>query len=250
MESSWTLGLIVAGTVFPMVQVWHRRERLIRRELARRGSQALLRAQTPLLEHCVEKLLAEYGVDTFARPQLTAPPPADSNRRSYLTGLLEVSAERWQITPPSTNISLVPQRERDECAGSFMSGSAAWLLTLDGVGRGGQAGTPGWEILIDPAYLQDDLALSVLIAHEFAHGVLGRDGVTLPGVSDNEVLTDVAAALIGFGRLMLKLQRRVIRGFRGRELTVSVGGPGYLWPPALEHIIRRHSRLLAETVLV
>jgi hypothetical protein len=105
----------------------------------------------------------------------------------------------------------------------------------------------GWRIRIDPAFLRDDLALSVIIAHEFAHGVLGRDGVSLSDAGDDEVLTDVAAALCGFGGLMLSLQRRVIRGNKGAALTWTIGGPGYLWPPALEHVLWRHRRLVPNT---
>jgi hypothetical protein len=243
--SFWSVAVIMAATAIPMLQVWRRRERLIHRELARRENQARIEAELPLLNRCIDLLIEEYGADTFARDMLLTPPASDSDRRSYVRTLIAIAQERWQVTPPPINVSVVPIRSRDREAGTFASISADWIVSFDPAGKVTHSDLPGWELRIDPRYLHDDLALSVIVAHEFAHGVLGRDGVALPGVADNEVLTDIAAALSGFGRLMLNLQRRVVRGSRGKSLTWSVGGPGYLWPPALEHIIWRHKQLLS-----
>jgi hypothetical protein len=126
-------------------------------------------------------------------------------------------------------LSLVPEKDRARAAGTFMPTEQR---------------AAAWRICIDPAYVDDDMLLSAILAHEFAHGVLHRDGVTLSNPGSDEVLTDVAAALVGFGGLMLDSQRRVKRGFRGAQLTWVVGSGGYLSALELEHILRRHQTLL------
>jgi hypothetical protein len=213
------LGFIVAGTAIPMAQLWRRRERLIRGAIAKRESQTRIEHDIPQLDQCVDRLVAEYGRDTFAREQLADPPPRGQERRHYVATLLQLTAERWQVTAPPINVSLVPLRDRTTTAGSFVSTKADWLLTVGHTGKVIDPRLAGWDIRIDPNYLDDDLGLTVIVAHEFAHGVLMRDRITLPGLGDDEVLTDVAAALCGFGGLMLSLQRRIVRGFRNRALT-------------------------------
>jgi hypothetical protein len=223
-----------------MAWQWRARERAIRLALTRRDDPKHFERVAPLLDQCIDKLLAEYGTDTFARPQLSQAPPSEPDRSSYIRTILAIAADRWQVTPPAIDVSLLPAADRARASGTFSLTEQRWLMRLDKSGALVPSADSAWSICIDPVYIDDDLFLTALVAHEFAHGVLHRDGVTMSTPGSDEILTDVATALVGFGGLMLDLQRRVQRGFGGgRQLTWSIGG-GYLSTLALEHVLERH----------
>ncbi len=238
------LAFIVGPAVVGMVWQWRARERSIRHALEKRNNPRRVEALLPLLDRCVDILIAEYGADTFAHPQLTVVPGVIANRRDFIQHLITLAAERWQITPPPVNLSVVPPKDREHAAGTFVQTTADWSFNVDSDGTIGPSDEPAWRICIDPAHFHDDLAVAAIVAHEFAHGVLTRDAVALASDGENEVLTDVAAALSGFGQLMLQMQNRVERQYVANGgLSYTVGGPGYLWPQELAHVLWRHGRL-------
>jgi hypothetical protein len=103
------------------------------------------------------------------------------------------------------------------------------------------------EIQVASWVLSDSEALPVVVAHEVSHLVLERDGVDAGSPGQNEVLTDVATALIGYGILMRRLRSRERRFFGpGIRLGWSISGPGYLLPEELNYILARQSQLLRE----
>jgi hypothetical protein len=238
------LALIVGPVVFGMARQWRARERSIRQVLDKRNNPKRIEALLPLLDKCVDILIAEYGADTFAGPQLADVPEVPGHRRDYIQHLITLAGERWQITPPPILISVVPHEDRRQAAGTFGPASADWLFNVVSDGTVEPSDEPAWRICIDPAYFNDDLAVATIVAHEFAHGVLARDNITLNDAGEDEVLTDVAAALAGFGQLMLRVQNRVERRYVAKGgLSYTIGGPGYLWPQELVHVLWRHGKL-------
>jgi hypothetical protein len=74
-----------------------------------------------------------------------------------------------------------------------------------------------------------------------------RDGVTAGDHGEDEVLTDVAAALVGYGVLMRQLRSRERRLFGpGAALSWSISGPGYLLPEELDYVLSRHEQLMEQ----
>ena len=63
-------------------------------------------------------------------------------------------------------------------------------------------------------YLGKKHGLGAVLAHELTHVVLFSQGLVLSDISENEMLTDLAAVYIGFGKLMLN------------GLFVPANGPG------------------------
>ena len=243
-----TSFLAVVGVTFGISGIgllwgWSRRERQLRAELRRRDDPGRLRALLPQLDRHIDRLLEEYGPDTFAKPQLTLPPRGDKDARSYIHSVIELAAQRWEITLPPIELNVVPHEARSQFAAAFAEGSHE-IMHVSHDTHLTTSETLAWRIYVDPRYLKDSSQTVHMVAHEVAHGVLARDGVALTDVEDDECLTEVATALIGFGQIMLDNQSRVHRGFNGRHFTWQVGAGGYLWAPELRHVLSRHAVLM------
>ena len=240
---------VVVAVAFRVADISDAHRRGFARTLQRRNDPKRAEAVLPLLDRCMDLLVAEYGAETFTPPQLSEPPVASDDPRLRIQQVIQVAGARWQVTPPSIHLTLVAEDARSRFAGQIIEPARGGGLRP----RSDERVVPApaaWTIAVNPRYLQDDIALSVIVAHEFAHGVLHRDLVSMGDSATDEVLTDVAAALSGFGGLMLRLQERVRRHsvgvFRQR---IEVGGPGYLWPPELRYVLARHARLSTEVEL-
>ena len=227
-----------------LLWAWSRRERQLRAELRRRDDTDRLRALLPELDRHIDRLLEEYGADTFVKPQLTLPNRGDRDARSYIHDIIELAAQRWGITPPPIELNVVPHEARSQLAAAFAEGSQDWVMHVSNDSLVHPSQTLAWRIYVDPRYLKDHSQLVHMIAHEFAHGVLARDGVAVEDLEEDERLTEVATALVGFGQIMLDNQMRVLRGFDGRHFTWHVGAGGYLWAPELRHVLSRHLAIM------
>lgn len=235
--------LVCAVWLVFAVLVWLWRERAIRRALAVLEAPRHLTAVRDLIDRSMEVLLDEYGAETFAKPQL-ASPPARVPGRPYVETLAQVLAARWEVQVPVITFTVLDPEAARESAGTFLEGVRA-SVRVGGSGEPPDAvATPSWHIAVAASELGDDLGMAVIVAHEFAHGMLSRDGCRATSVGEDEIRTEVAAALSGFGELMLQNQRRVVRGMRRNTLTWRVGGAGYLRPPALAYVLERHRALL------
>jgi hypothetical protein len=248
MQASYVaIALVIGGIAAGMISQWRGRERAIQRALQKRDDPWKVEAILPLLDECIDKLIAEYGTDTFSRNQVTDVPPFAGDRRERVLDLVHLAAHRWEVSLPTIQLSIVPHDERERTAATFQN-TAPWAFQASSSGTLARPEGQAWTICVDPAFLHDDLALIAIVAHEVAHGVLERDQVTLGEPGRDEVLTDVAAALVGFGQIMLQLQRRVERRFEPRGgLSYTIGGPGYLGPLELAHILARHKEVQAQT---
>lgn len=219
------------------------RERRIAAAWRRVRSTLDLERSKPLLDRCYDLLMAHYGADTFAVTQLEVTPAAGRHAPGAFEALAESAAARWQVTLPPIRFRLVPGGRR-EVAGTYGMTEACGAT----VGEE-RAATLNWsethEIGVAGGILGDADALVVVVAHEVSHLVLGRDRVTTGNRSDDEILTDVATALVGYGALMRRLKARTIRrAAPGRQLSWSISGPGYLHPEELDYVLARRAREL------
>jgi hypothetical protein len=241
------LILIVLNATFAAWQ-WYQRERQIRTAWQRLKASLDLDASRARIDRCIELLLIEYGLDTFTQPQLEEIPASDPMGTSAAAHYAECAAARWQITLPPLQVRLLSHNEA-RVAGTFGSGYS-WAAALSA----GQQGTEPilrWsdvkEIQLASDILSDTEALPVVMAHEVSHLVLERDAVDAGSLGQNEVLTDVATALIGYGGLMRRLRSRERRWVGpGMRLRWSISGPGYLLPEELDYVLTRRNHLLSE----
>ena len=100
------------------------------------------------------------------------------------------------------------------------------------------------EIQLASSTLSDADALPVVIAHEVSHLVLERDRVTTGRRAEDEVLTDVATALVGYGILMRRLRCRERRFFGpGMQLGWSFLDRATC-PGGLDYVLLRQAQLM------
>jgi hypothetical protein len=227
---------------------WRRRERQIRAGWWRLKSSLDLDASRPRIDRCIELLLAEYGLDTFSQPQIQELPSGRAAGTGSVAHYASLAAGRWQVTLPPLQFRLLSDQEHG-LAGTFGSGYT-WTADLSAA-RESTDPVVQWsdvhEIQVAPGMLSDSEALPVVVAHEVSHLVLERDGVDAGSSGHNEVLTDVATALIGYGVLMRQLRSRERRSFGpGIHLSWSISGPGYLLPEELDYVLARQVQLLRE----
>jgi hypothetical protein len=231
-----------------MAWKWHRRERHIRAAWRRLKASLDLATAKPRIDRCIELLLAEYGVDTFSQAQLVTLSPSNAADTGAVAYWARIAAERWQITLPPLELRVIAAKG-SRFAGTFTPGMPTWSAVVGGedefkpIIRANES----YEIQIAAAYLSDAEALPVILAHEISHLVLQRDGVTTGHLGEDEVLTDVAAALVGYGILMRRVRSRERRHFGpGAALSWSISEPGYLHPEELDYVLSRHEQLMRE----
>jgi len=229
--------------------MWRHRERQIAAAWHHLKRPLDLATSIPRIDRCIERLVAEYGVDSFAgeqRQELPKPTPWPS----MLEELAQLAAQHWQVTLPPLDLRLCSGPVDGEFSGTFSENGQRWTASLrhdTPRGAPGLEGTNLYQIQIARAVFADPEALPVVMAHEISHLVLARDGVVVEGAGETEVLTDVATALVGFGRLMLRLRSREQRFFGpGINLSWRISGPGYLLPEELAYVLQRHEALRQE----
>lgn len=93
-----------------------------------------------------------------------------------------------------------------------------------------------------------------ILAHEICHLFLFREGICLPVEFDNEVLTDVAACLLGVGWPFLEAHEVwpttiPTEGKGGTQPAVGERCVGYLTPPELGYILAKRHALTAKARL-
>jgi hypothetical protein len=225
---------------------WQRRERQMRAAWRRFKSSLDLETSRPRIDRCIELLVAEYGLDTFTRPQMEAVPSSPSAGAGLAAHYAQVAGERWQITLPPVQFRMLG-RQGHGFAGTFGSGYS-WTANPAAAQESPDRMVEWsdiYEIQLASSTLSDAEALPVVVAHEVSHLVLERDRVTTGRRAEDEVLTDVATALIGYGFLMRRLRSRERRFFGpGIQLSWSISGPGYLFPEELDYVLHRQEQLM------
>jgi hypothetical protein len=242
---SLLVTLVLINTTLAIWQ-WQRRERQIRAAWQRLKSSLNLDASRPRIDRCIELLLAEYGLDTLSQPQMEEVPSVHTGGTGSAAHYALLAAGRWQITLPPLQFRLLDDQGHG-FAGTFGSGHS-WAANLT-AGHESTDSLLQWsdvhEIQVASDILSDREALPVVVAHEVSHLVLERDGVDAGSIGENEVLTDVATALIGYGVLMRRLRSRERRYFGpGIQLSWSISGPGYLLPEELDYVLARQGQLM------
>lgn len=233
---------IGAFALLPVIGLLDRERRIARDWRTHRGTLDLEKTG-PLIERCYRLLVDAYGADSFAAPWLAETPVPTAQGVEVYQELAEVAADRWQVTLPPLRFHLL--QGSGMVVGTYGRGQACAVnygpeqipLRVD------LEWTKTHEIGLARSLLSDREALPVVIAHEISHLVLRRDRVTTGDQSDDEILTDVATALIGYGHLMYRLRSRTRRfAVRKGGLGWQVSGPGYLHAEELAFLQELHHR--------
>lgn len=137
---------------------------------------------------------------------------SEDNKQS-IRQLIQLAADRFGMSVPKLRLVLT---ELDSAAGRVRRNGNWWNIEVDRNLR--------WELN----------AMAAIIAHEMAHVFLDYHGIGLASQTDNELLVDTVAALVGFGPLMLEAyqpKRSEIQSYEGR--TVHESKIGYLEPESV-----------------
>jgi len=95
-----------------------------------------------------------------------------------------------------------------------------------------------FRIRVDNTARGDDDVLTANVAHELAHVALKQHGIWLDNKSDNELLTEAAAILAGFGPLMRSTAFFERRHFLlGGPQEVTSGTRGYLHEESIDRLM-------------
>ncbi|HSC33283.1 MAG TPA: hypothetical protein VLD17_16275 [Gemmatimonadaceae bacterium] len=97
-----------------------------------------------------------------------------------------------------------------------------------------------YQIEVADRYRADPEAAAVIVGHELAHIALWRRGIARQSRLSDERLTDVAAAMAGFGDLMVAVSRRERWTESGERVSLRVGTTGYLHRDAIQHLWDRY----------
>lgn len=247
-EARFPIFLVLAMATAPVLMLLAREYEIWAAWRQLRSSLSL-ESSRGLIERCYELLVDQYGIDTFAADQLKVTPASSGVGSERFQRLADLAGDRWQVTLPPLSFRLVPS-SRPGVAGTYSrTTGCGYSLGHTEDGSVDLEWSQIHEIGLSPSVLSDDEALPIVIAHEIAHLVLHRDGVTIGNESDDEILTDVATALVGFGELMRRLRSRTRRQYlNGKRLGWLVSGPGYLHAEELEYLLDLHARRLVAAV--
>ena len=162
-----------------------------------------------------------------------------------LEAAVRIAAKRLEV-----NLGDVQWSFADGIRMPNMAGCAQWPATSRVEIRGDAAivtplENPGkvWKIKVLDRYRNDPEQILSIVAHELAHVALLSRGVRLPDTRENEELTDAAAALAGFGPLMIRLRSKEHLSQHGRVFVLSRRTPGYLESGAIAYLLRPTQRV-------
>jgi hypothetical protein len=158
--------------------------------------------------------------DRVAKPPIMGPPP-EAGSTFWLS---ETEVTKRQVLYAIRLAQLVALRYElpfDGCGDVHF---------VDLNGPAGRVTTQGasYYIEIDQKYRGDPTAVLAILAHEFAHVFLTRRGVRVPNDQQNEELTDVVAALAGFGSILKAACKRESYQHRVFVTVVTTHRIGYL----------------------
>ena len=197
-----------------------------------------------------QRELDEYvAIVRGALPQLRSepidvPPPAvpDDLCERWLSAAVSAAAERFGVPLSELEWRFIAEPLVPAAAG------CAWTPSRTEVRREGDhyivsprdGPRSVWTVEVADRYRSDPEVAFVTVGHELAHVALLSRGVRVSPPQRNERLTDVAAALAGFGGLMLRVAQRERWTENQDTLSLKVGAVGYLHRDAIQYLCGRH----------
>jgi len=172
-----------------------------------------LSSNWPELQELFQIASRVLSPEVLHTPPLTIVPPQTGRATDYVKHCVQLALERYKEPPPKIAVRIAPFEGTH--AGRVRFERGCWFMDLQQV------------------FAYDNEQLASIVAHEMAHVVLQRRGITLHSVLRNEELTDFIAAAAGFGSIMLAANYRITHKVRGEYLESKGIRLGYLRPSAL-----------------
>jgi hypothetical protein len=176
-----------------------------------------LQANREQLRRYVRLLLQAFGPGLARNAPIRAPLPTEDDRSAYLKESIRIAARRYNVSLDRLHVRFTPRQLGRE-AGSI------------------HRRPEGFFVDILERYKEQDLALTVIAAHEIAHYAMAQRGVELPDPYENELLTDTLVVLAGYGPLMLQVYHSEYSVQTADVASTTTIGMGYLHPVAVAYL--------------
>lgn len=191
---------------------------------------------------------AVLGRDCLAQPELRGSELAGVPPTERLDAAVTLCASRFGIARGT--VAATYSRELPPGVGADVAGEAPFEAIRAPGGLTLRRGTQPtqWRIRVAVEAAADDAVLLAFVGHEMAHVALRSRGVWLEDWAQNELLTEVAAVLAGFGALMRHSAYREYWSGRvtgGVDVATSQGG--YLHQFTIDYLMRRRMELSASS---
>lgn len=109
------------------------------------------------------------------------------------------------------------------------------------------AAGPEYFVELHSRFRTDRRDIGAVLAHEVMHVYLHRLGLSFPGMRDNEILTDTAAAYLGAGWLLLDSYREEPAA-RGERVTMTATKLGYLTPEEFGYVLAKRAATFGDDI--
>jgi hypothetical protein len=109
------------------------------------------------------------------------------------------------------------------------------------------AAGPEYFVELHSRFRTDRRDIGAVLAHEVMHVYLHRLGLAFPGVRENEILTDTAAAYLGAGWLLLDSYREEPAAM-GERVTTAATKLGYLTPEEFGYVLAKRAAVFGDDI--
>jgi hypothetical protein len=109
------------------------------------------------------------------------------------------------------------------------------------------AAGPEYFVELHSRFRTDRRDVGAVLAHEVMHVYLHRLGLGFPGVRENEILTDTAAAYLGAGWLLLDSYRQEPAAV-GERVTMTATKLGYLTPEEFGYVLAKRAVVFGDDI--
>lgn len=233
---------IVLAAILSGASVWRRRRYLRRRRIAYDASWRPDVA-APQIEELVRVARAAIGPDVLRAPELEVITLHGNTPTERLLDALRLVTTRFGITDETIGAVYSPD------VPSGLAATVSGEHSLEAVaGRDRLILRQGdrpvrWRIHVVPHLAKFERALVAMLGHEVAHIALKSRGVWLDDRAKNELLTETAAVLAGFGPLMREAAYAERWEARVAGDDVTVTSQGYLHQRTIDLLMDRRREL-------
>ena len=233
---------IALAALLAAARVWRRRRNLRRRRIAYDASWRPDGA-TSQIEELIRIAQAALGPDVLRAPEFDVVTLRGNTPTERLLDALGLAITRFGMTEET--IAAVFSTDVPAGAAAIVTSEHPLeaVARRDGVilRRGDRP--VRWRIHVVPSLAASEPALVAVLGHEVAHIALKSRGVSLDDRAKNELLTETAAVLAGFGPLMHEAAYAERWEARLGGDDVTVVSQGYLHQRTIELLMDRRREL-------
>ena len=207
---------------------WRRFDQRLKKLEAAYDAEFDLAAWQARLDDYVLRLRAILPPFVFEAPSITAVNFNGMQPVEMARSAVDHAAQRFGLAMPAYTIELTSNLTAGRDGEVLSDGPWDIQLTNDRLIVGPAPGRdPNWRVRLRDGLQHEPERLAVVAAHEIAHVALLGRGIRLEPEAENELFTDAAAVLAGFGLLMERtvftLKTNPLRGGERKWYFVHTG---------------------------